>query len=145
MGKKRRIDRIINNMKIVAALAILLSSVELSIAGDSIYDLAKATDDLSTLAVAIEAAGLEETLSDCDAGPFTVFAPQNSAFANFDQDVLADLLKPENQEALQNVILYHAVPGKITAKQILHGNVKQAEKTKKRRMVTLPTKVSWQL
>merc|ERR1712125_281223 len=72
MGKKRRIDRIINNMKIVAALAILLSSVELSTAGDSIYDLAKATDDLSTLAVAIEAAGLEETLSDCHAGPFTV-------------------------------------------------------------------------
>ncbi len=71
----------------------------------TIAELAANQDNLSTLASALGAAGLDETLSDEDA-TFTVFAPTNSAFANIDADELTD-----NPELLSEVLEYHVVSG----------------------------------
>ena len=76
-----------------------------------IIDTASQADGFSTLVTAIDAAGLTETLK--GEGPFTVFAPTNEAFEAMDQDVLADLLKPENSAALAAVLTFHVVPGTV--------------------------------
>jgi uncharacterized surface protein with fasciclin (FAS1) repeats len=64
-----------------------------------------------TLARALEAAGLVETLK--GKGPFTVFAPSDDAFAKLPSGTLDDLLKPENKEKLKAVLLTHVVPGDL--------------------------------
>lgn len=64
-----------------------------------------------TLAKAIEAAGLVETLK--GKGPFTVFAPSDEAFAKLPSGTLDDLLKPANKEKLKAVLLTHVVPGHL--------------------------------
>lgn len=79
----------------------------------TIADLAVATPNLSTLVSALTAAEWVEPLK--GAGPFTVFAPTNEAFAKLDPAVLADLLKPENKDKLAAILKYHVVPGKIAA------------------------------
>ena len=79
----------------------------------TIADLAVATPDLSTLVAALTAAEWVEPLK--GAGPYTVFAPTNEAFAKLDPAVLADLLKPENKEKLAAILKFHVVPGKIAA------------------------------
>ena len=69
---------------------------------------------LSTLAAAIEAAGLTDVLK--GEGPFTIFAPSNEAFAKLDATMLDALLRPENREKLVDVLTYHIYPGKALAK-----------------------------
>ncbi len=66
-----------------------------------------------TLVSAVTAAGLAETLQ--GAGPFTVFAPTDDAFAKIPADTLTDLLKPENKEKLAGILTYHVVAGKVLA------------------------------
>ena len=73
--------------------------------------------DHTTLVAAVKAAGLVDTLS--SAGPFTVFAPTNAAFAKLPAGTVATLLKPENKGALTGVLTYHVVPGRITAAQLM--------------------------
>ena len=73
--------------------------------------------DHTTLVAAVKAAGLVETLS--SKGPFTVFAPTNEAFAKLPDGTVQTLLKPENKKTLTNVLTYHVVPGRITAKQLM--------------------------
>lgn len=80
----------------------------------TIVETAVATPDLSTLVTAVTAAGLVDTLN--GEGPFTVFAPNNDAFAKIPADTLADLLKPENVDQLKAVLLRHVVPKVILAK-----------------------------
>ena len=80
----------------------------------TIVETAVATPDLSTLVTAVTAAGLVDTLN--GEGPFTVFAPNNDAFAKIPADTLADLLKPENVDQLKAVLLRHVVPKVIIAK-----------------------------
>lgn len=63
--------------------------------------------DHTTFVAAVTAAGLVDTLA--SEGPFTVFAPVNSAFAALNQDQLADLLKPENKAALTTILTCHVV------------------------------------
>jgi uncharacterized surface protein with fasciclin (FAS1) repeats len=82
-----------------------------------IVDTAMMNGQFNTLAKALEAAGLTETLK--GKGPFTVFAPTDAAFAALPKGTLEDLLKPENREKLQQVLTYHVVPGKVMAKQVL--------------------------
>jgi len=82
-------------------------------------DLAQATDSLSTLVQAVVAADLAVTLK--GDGPFTVFAPDNDAFAELPDGALADLLKPENKADLADLLLYHVVPGKILAGDLVAG------------------------
>ncbi|MBY0309123.1 MAG: fasciclin domain-containing protein, partial [Phycisphaerales bacterium] len=76
-----------------------------------------ANPDFKTLVKAAQAAGLIDTLN--SAGPFTLFAPTDDAFAKVDKHALADLLKPENRERLRNVLLYHVVSAKVEAAEAL--------------------------
>jgi len=87
-----------------------------SAAGD-IVSTAVAAGNFNTLATALQAAGLVETLK--GEGPFTVFAPTDAAFAKIPRDVLADLLKPENKSKLVDVLTYHVVPGKVLAADVV--------------------------
>ncbi len=92
---------------------------------DNIVDIAASNDSFSTLATAIEAARLIETLS--NNGPFTVFAPTNEAFAALPEGVLEELLKPENRDELVKILTYHVVPGQVTSEQLSNGSVETAE------------------
>ena len=73
--------------------------------------------DHTTLVAAVQAAGLVDTLS--GAGPFTVFAPVNAAFAKLPAGTVETLLKPENKGTLTTVLTYHVVPGRLTAANLM--------------------------
>ena len=73
--------------------------------------------DHTTLVAAVKAAGLVDTLS--SAGPFTVFAPTNAAFAKLPAGTVDTLLQPANQSMLQSVLTYHVVPGRLTAADLM--------------------------
>src|ERR1700688_1499640 len=73
--------------------------------------------DHTTLVAAVKAAGLVDTLS--GAGPFTVFAPTNEAFAKLPPGTVDSLLKPENKDKLVAVLTYHVVPGRMSAKDLM--------------------------
>ncbi len=83
----------------------------------SIVDIAVGNSDFSTLVAALKAAGLVETLQ--GAGPFTVFAPTNAAFAKLPAGTLDSLLKPENKAQLTAILTYHVVPGKVLAADVV--------------------------
>jgi uncharacterized surface protein with fasciclin (FAS1) repeats len=83
----------------------------------TIVALAQGNADLSTLVTAVTAAGLGETLS--GAGPFTVFAPTNAAFAKVDKATLDGLLKPESKAALTGILTYHVVAGNVKAADVV--------------------------
>lgn len=102
----------------VAAAAVLtLPALPRAEAADrDIVDTAVAAGSFKTLAAAIEAAGLVDTLK--GSGPFTVFAPTDEAFAKLPAGTVENLLKPENREQLKAVLTYHVVPGKVTAAQV---------------------------
>lgn len=73
--------------------------------------------DHTTLVAAVKAAGLVDTLS--GAGPFTVFAPTNNAFAKLPAGTVDTLLQPANRSMLQSVLTYHVVPGRLTAADLM--------------------------
>lgn len=75
------------------------------------------SQDHTTLVAAVKAAGLVDTLQ--GAGPFTVFAPTNSAFAALPAGTVDTLLRPENKGALTSVLTYHVVPGRVTAADLM--------------------------
>jgi uncharacterized surface protein with fasciclin (FAS1) repeats len=70
-----------------------------------------------TLVAAVKAAGLVETLS--GAGPFTVFAPTDAGFAKLPAGTVDTLLQPANRAALQSVLTYHVIPGRVTAAELV--------------------------
>jgi uncharacterized surface protein with fasciclin (FAS1) repeats len=82
-----------------------------------IVDTAVAAGSFKTLAKALAAADLVTTLK--GAGPFTVFAPTDEAFAKLPAGTLDDLLKPENKAKLQRILTYHVVPGKVLAADVV--------------------------
>jgi uncharacterized surface protein with fasciclin (FAS1) repeats len=73
--------------------------------------------DHTTLVAAVKAAGLVSTLE--GAGPFTVFAPTNGAFAKLPAGTVDTLLKPENKATLTKVLTYHVVAGRMTAASLM--------------------------
>jgi uncharacterized surface protein with fasciclin (FAS1) repeats len=79
----------------------------------NIVETAVAAGSFTTLAKALVAAGLVETLQ--GPGPFTVFAPTDEAFAKLPSGTLETLLKPENKAQLRRILTHHVVPGKIMA------------------------------
>ncbi len=79
-----------------------------------------ASESAKTLAAAVTAAGLVETLK--GAGPFTVFAPADDAFAAIQKDV-DNLLKPENKSKLSKILTYHVVSGKIISDSLVDGQM----------------------
>jgi uncharacterized surface protein with fasciclin (FAS1) repeats len=87
--------------------------------------------DHTTLVAAVKAAGLVETLE--GAGPFTVFAPTNAAFAKLPAGTVETLVKPENKATLTKILTYHVVAGRWSAadikKMIKEGNGKAELKT----------------
>ena len=82
----------------------------------TIVDAAVATDSLSTLVAAATAADLVDTLA--SPGPFTVFAPQNTAFDALPEGKVAKLLKPKNKAKLQGILKAHVVAGNLNAADI---------------------------
>ena len=78
-----------------------------------------AAGSFTTLAAALEAAGLVETLK--GEGPFTVFAPTDAAFAALPEGTVDELLKPENKDQLVAVLTYHVVPGKVMSTDLSEG------------------------
>ncbi|MFN6193967.1 MAG: CIA30 family protein [Planctomycetota bacterium] len=84
----------------------------------SIAAIAVANESLQTLVAATKAAGLAEQLGG-DNGPWTVFAPVDSAFAKLPKAALQDLLQPENRDALVRILGLHVVPGRIAARELL--------------------------
>lgn len=82
----------------------------------NIVENAVNSKDHTTLVAAVTAAGLVKTLQ--SAGPFTVFAPTNAAFARLPAGTVDNLLKPENKATLAAVLTYHVVPGKLNAKDL---------------------------
>lgn len=72
--------------------------------------------DHTTLVAAVKAAGLVDTLA--GAGPFTVFAPTNAAFARLPAGTVETLLRPENRAMLTSILTYHVIPGRLSAGEL---------------------------
>jgi len=100
---------------IVTTVAVSGSIVRAE-AGD-VVETAVAAGSFKTLAKALDAAGLVNTLK--GPGPFTVFAPTDAAFAKLPAGTLETLLKPENQEKLRRILTYHVVSGKVMAADVV--------------------------
>ena len=82
-----------------------------------IVETAVGAGSFKTLVAAVKAAGLVDTLK--GAGPFTVFAPTDAAFAKLPKGTVESLLKPENKAKLQAILTYHVVPGKVMAADVV--------------------------
>jgi uncharacterized surface protein with fasciclin (FAS1) repeats len=95
----------------VAALAFASPA-----AAADIVDTAVKAGQFNTLAAALTAAGLVDTLK--GPGPFTVFAPTDDAFKKLPSGTVENLLKPENKAQLVKVLTYHVVPGKVMAADV---------------------------
>ncbi|HET9911413.1 MAG TPA: fasciclin domain-containing protein [Anaerolineales bacterium] len=91
----------------------------------NIVDIAVEDGRFTTLVAAVQAAGLAETLS--GEGPFTVFAPTDDAFAALPAGTLDSLLLPENKQQLTDILLYHVVPGKVMAEDVVGLNGQAAD------------------
>ena len=104
---------------LVMSLFMLAFAPVKTVESDTIANLAANTDDLSTLVMALEVAGLVETLN--GEGPFTVFAPTNAAFDKLPEGTLESLLKPENKDQLTSILAYHVVSGKAESGSLENG------------------------
>jgi len=82
-----------------------------------IVDTASSAGSFKTLLAAVKAADLESTLR--GAGPFTVFAPTDEAFAKLPAGTVDGLLKPENKDKLKAILTYHVVSGKVGSEQAM--------------------------
>lgn len=95
------------------------------ISAKNILQVAIGSKDHTTLVAAVQAAGIEHVL--VNAGPLTVFAPNNAAFDALPEGTVANLLKPENKSALAEILTRHAAPGTFDVKQLK----KEAKKGRK--------------
>ena len=107
----------------VALVALGAGSSQQSESRKDIVDTAVAAGQFKTLAAALKAGGLVETLK--SEGPFTVFAPTDEAFAKLPKSALGDLLKPENKDRLVAILTYHVVPASATSSDV--ANMKSAK------------------
>lgn len=107
------------NRLYMIAVAIVLFSISAfaSQTRKDIVDTAVSAGTFNTLAQALKAADLVETLK--GPGPFTVFAPTDEAFRNLPPGTVEVLLKPENKELLRSILTYHVVPGRVTAADVV--------------------------
>ena len=83
-----------------------------------IVDIAASDDNFSTLVTAVKAAGLVNTLK--SDGPFTVFAPNNTAFAKLPEGTVASLLAEDSKSTLSSILTYHVIGAKITAESLVN-------------------------
>lgn len=96
-----------------------VATVAEPVAPKTVVDVAIGSPDHTTLVAAVTAAGLVETLK--GAGPFTVFAPTNTAFAALPAGTVDGLLKPEQKDALTKILTYHVVAGAVKAADLKDG------------------------
>lgn len=96
---------------LAVAASLAFTAVPATAQSADIVDTAVAAGDFNTLAAALTAAGLVDTLK--GDGPFTVFAPTDAAFAALPDGTVEMLLKPENLGQLTAILTYHVVPGKV--------------------------------
>jgi uncharacterized surface protein with fasciclin (FAS1) repeats len=105
----------------IAVAAVLTLGIVAAQAGKAptmdIVDTAVAAGSFNTLAAALKAAGLVDTLK--GKGPFTVFAPTDEAFAKLPAGTIDDLLKPENKAKLVSILTYHVVPGAVSSGEVV--------------------------
>ena len=105
----------------IAAAAVPTLGIVTAQAGKApekdIVDTAVAAGSFNTLATALTAAGLVDTLK--GKGPFTVFAPTDAAFAKLPAGTVEDLLKPENKAKLVSILTYHVVSGSVSSAQVV--------------------------
>ncbi len=107
----------------IAAGALLLAAGTPALANHhggkmkNVVETAIASPQHETLVAAVTAADLAATLS--GAGPFTIFAPTDAAFASLPAGTVETLLRPENKSTLQAVLTYHVVPGKVSAADLI--------------------------
>jgi uncharacterized surface protein with fasciclin (FAS1) repeats len=108
---------------IAAAAAVVLAMAGVAIGStfaratnQDIVDTAVGAGQFKTLAAALQAADLVNTLK--GTGPFTVFAPTDAAFAKLPAGTAENLLKPENKEKLMAILTYHVVPGAVKSEQV---------------------------
>jgi uncharacterized surface protein with fasciclin (FAS1) repeats len=95
---------------VFAALLLALPVMAADKGGKDIVDTAMAAGQFNTLAKALQAAGLVDTLK--GKNPFTVFAPTDDAFAKLPAGTLDELLKSENKEKLKSILLFHVASGR---------------------------------
>lgn len=107
----------------MTAAVLMIGAANVKAQNRDLVDTAVAAGQFKTLAVALKAAGLVETLK--GSGPFTVFAPTDEAFARLPKGTVEDLLKPENKAKLTAILTYHVVPGKVMAADVV--KVKEAK------------------
>ena len=98
-------------------ISIAAGSASAYAADKDIVDTAVAAGQFKTLAAALTAAGLVDTLK--GPGPFTVFAPTDAAFAKLPVGTVDTLLKPENKAKLTAILTYHVVAGKVMAADVV--------------------------
>jgi uncharacterized surface protein with fasciclin (FAS1) repeats len=104
-------------MKMKFLLMFLIGGIISASAQKTVVDVAVGSKDHSTLVAAVKAADLVATLQ--SAGPFTVFAPTNNAFAKLPKGTVENLLKPENKATLAKILTYHVVAGNLDAASVL--------------------------
>jgi uncharacterized surface protein with fasciclin (FAS1) repeats len=124
--------KIISKMALIACVALLSQGVNaqnnsgektVMVGGAAMYpsknivENAVNSKDHTTFVAAVKAAGLVETLQ--GSGPFTVFAPTNSAFDKLPKGTVDNLLKPENKDMLAGILTYHVVSGKHDSKDLM--------------------------
>ena len=118
-------------MKLKFLLMLLIGGTLSVSAQKTVVDVAAGSKDHTTLVAAVNAAGLVATLQ--GAGPLTVFAPTNAAFAKLPAGTVENLLKPENKATLTKILTYHVVAGNLDAaaviKAITDGKGKAVVKT----------------
>ncbi|MBL7796023.1 MAG: fasciclin domain-containing protein [Saprospiraceae bacterium] len=95
------------------------SAVQDDVSQKNVVQIAVGSKDHTTLVAAVKAAQLVDALS--NAGPFTVFAPTDEAFSKLPKETLDNLMKPENKDALSNILEYHTFVGVIKAEQMRDG------------------------
>ena len=102
---------------VAAVIGLAASAATVRAAEKDIVDTAVDAGQFQTLAAALGAAGLVDTLK--GPGPFTVFAPTDEAFAKLPVGTVEGLLKPENKDRLTAILTYHVVPGEVMAADVV--------------------------
>jgi uncharacterized surface protein with fasciclin (FAS1) repeats len=109
---------------VLAMLVMGMGLTTVSSQSKDIVDTAVSNGSFNTLATALKAAGLVDTLK--GPGPFTVFAPTDAAFAKLPAGTVESLLQPENREKLRRVLTYHVVAGKVGSAEVTKLNSAKA-------------------
>ncbi len=118
MTKTETIDTNSNDSTMTQEEGVLVGGA-MMVPSKDIVDNAVGSKDHTTLVAAVQAAGLVDTLK--MAGPYTVFAPTNAAFAKLPAGTVDTLVMPENKAKLTNILTYHVVPGRYTSADMKDG------------------------